>query len=166
MGQFTALAAAVLSLGSCDRFTAPEILDCEAQVMTAIQTPGTYKRVSAHRVLIDQKKSPEVWASVTYDAQNEYGALVRDTKICKYPAKGGQVDWAAADQERNAEIRAQDAVLKQYERTEPTSRAATLGESQKPSRFPYVAPDGVDITNARDEANWKKYGTTDPTGGD
>jgi hypothetical protein len=33
-------------------------------------------------------------------------------------------------------------------------------------RFPYKTPDGVDITNARDEANWKKYGTTDPNGGE
>ncbi|QSR16042.1 hypothetical protein CA833_02325 [Novosphingobium sp. KA1] len=35
-----------------------------------------------------------------------------------------------------------------------------------PNRFPYVAPDGVDIRNATDEANWKKYGTTDPDGGE
>jgi len=33
-------------------------------------------------------------------------------------------------------------------------------------RFPYVTPDGVDIRDAQDEANWKRYGTTDPEGGE
>jgi hypothetical protein len=34
------------------------------------------------------------------------------------------------------------------------------------SRFPYVTKDGVNITSAADEANWKRYGTTDPGGGE
>lgn len=34
------------------------------------------------------------------------------------------------------------------------------------SRFPYKTSDGVDITNEADERNWKKYGTTDPDGGE
>ncbi|WP_132388503.1 hypothetical protein [Novosphingobium sp. PhB165] len=38
--------------------------------------------------------------------------------------------------------------------------------STGPSRFPYTAPDGVTITNAADEANWKKYRTTQPDGGE
>lgn len=39
-------------------------------------------------------------------------------------------------------------------------------KAQNPKRFPYVTADGVDIANEEDERNWKKYGTTDPNGGE
>lgn len=39
-------------------------------------------------------------------------------------------------------------------------------KAQGPRRFPYVTADGVDITNEEDERNWKRYGTTDPDGGE
>ena len=48
-----------------------------------------------------------------------------------------------------------------------TVAAGTQDDLPKGSnRFPYVAPDGVDILNATDEAKWKKYGTTTPDGGE
>lgn len=50
---------------------------------------------------------------------------------------------------------------------ESTMKHTAIGASSpKSDRFPYVAPDGVDIRNAEDEANWQKYGTTDPAGGE
>lgn len=39
-------------------------------------------------------------------------------------------------------------------------------EKQGASRFPYVAPDGVDITSEEDERNWRRYGTTLPGSGE
>ncbi len=43
---------------------------------------------------------------------------------------------------------------------------AARPQAQGKHRYPYVAPDGVDITSEEDERNWKKYGTTDPNGGE
>jgi hypothetical protein len=48
----------------------------------------------------------------------------------------------------------------------PNANAAPTSSHKVKHKFPYVAPDGVDIRNAADEANWKKYGTTDPNGGE
>jgi hypothetical protein len=44
--------------------------------------------------------------------------------------------------------------------------ARPQAQAQAKRRYPYVTPDGVDITNAEDERNWRKYGTTDPNGGE
>ncbi len=43
---------------------------------------------------------------------------------------------------------------------------AARPQAQGKRRYPYVAPDGVDITSEEDERNWRKYGTTDPNGGE
>lgn len=61
------------------------------------------------------------------------------------------------------------ALIKQAE--EATDRASDVASASNPEtanvhRFPYVAPDGVDITNAQDEKNWRKYGTTMPNSGE
>ncbi len=39
-------------------------------------------------------------------------------------------------------------------------------QAEEKRRYPYVAPDGVDITSEADERNWKQYGTTQPDGGE
>ena len=46
------------------------------------------------------------------------------------------------------------------------SEAANGIEPTKGRRYPYKMPDGVDITNSQDERNYKRYGTTDPDGGE
>ncbi len=43
---------------------------------------------------------------------------------------------------------------------------AARPQAQAKRRYPYVTPDGVDITSEEDERNWRKYGTTDPNGGE
>ena len=51
----------------------------------------------------------------------------------------------------------------------PVPKDAQIPIEESPpvkSRFPYVAPDGVNIDSERDEKNLKKYGTTDPNGGE
>jgi hypothetical protein len=48
----------------------------------------------------------------------------------------------------------------------PIVEKAARPHAQAKRRYPYVTPDGVDITNEQDERNWRKYGTTDPNGGE
>lgn len=50
---------------------------------------------------------------------------------------------------------------------EDSPKEASEGASRSAGqKYPYTAPDGVDIRNESDEVNWKRYGTTDPHGGD
>jgi hypothetical protein len=154
-------------LAGCSTFDPSEIKDCEASIQSRLKAPSTYKRISATRTFMSEEKPPEVWVSIAYDAVNTFNAPLRDSTICEYPAfVSGSVDWTkyqAAQARGELAIDAIDAAAAEAVRKE--AAAAKAAAKAKP-KYPYVAPDGVDILNAEDERNWKKYGTTDPDGGE
>jgi hypothetical protein len=81
------LGIALLSVTGCDR---PEFDDCEKRVMADLTSPSSYRRVSADTVRDTSKKPPIDMVSIDYDAQNAYGATVRDRVICQYFVKDGK----------------------------------------------------------------------------
>jgi hypothetical protein len=82
--------ALMTATSSCSVFEPQSYKQCEAFIQNKLKTPATYKRVSAEG--ISMKDGTQYWVHITYDAQNEYGALVRGQYICQYPAFRGQAD--------------------------------------------------------------------------
>jgi hypothetical protein len=121
--------------------------------------------------------SPRCWADYCpCDTEDpDYGYL--DISICRNLKMG----VAVSDSEFSIGARSRDArkALREFNESETgyrrpspirapaaTSTPAADRQGAAPKRFPYVAPDGVDITNEEDERNWQKYGTTRPGQGE
>ena len=102
------LVAALLVAG-CDTFTPPEVKDCEASLLRGLKSPSSYKRIKADSAEITKEiqdeiakdagvgllpendiPPPYVQVSIEYDADNSYGASLRDNYFCRYAvdAKG------------------------------------------------------------------------------
>jgi hypothetical protein len=90
--------ALLLALPGCSAIEAEEVKRCEAQLLAKLKAPSSYKRVSARSTDINPadptnlKNLTERWVTIEYDAVNSYNAPLRDSEICKYPLRGGQVD--------------------------------------------------------------------------
>lgn len=182
------IAMAAICLAACSALESREITDCETSLTAKLKSPASYKRISADRTFMDIEKPQQVWVDIEYDAVNSFNAPLRDHEFCKYPAtKTGQVDWQAYDRQLAADAdeavaaataavadadkamsAAGDAKAAAEKAADQAEREANraLATARKGSKYPYVAPDGVDILNGQDEANWEKYGTTDPQGGE
>lgn len=166
-----ALAAAALLLGGCDAFRSREVKDCEDTLLHKLKAPSTYKLIEQSTTYMRLEHPPEVWVSLEYDAQNSYGALLRDTEICRYPATGsGQVDWPRIDRDRET---AADAALAVAEAASDSLNTAAAGAPLatdteaypgEDTRVDAVDSDAVDATDA--PIGQSASGTTDPDGGE
>lgn len=132
-------------------------------MLSKLKAPSSYKRIKAYSVFMDKQQPPEVWVSIEYDAVNSFNAPLRDFEVCKFPANAsGGVDWVKYNSAIGTAV--SDAAKDAAAAVTSASKVEQLEPVR--SRYPYVAPDGVDIRDATDEANWRKYGTTDPSGGE
>lgn len=161
LGLATAGLTAALCLTGC---TPAPVAACENALKDKLKAPSTYKRVDYTFFRNDGAKPPEASVSIDYDADNSYGAPLRDHEYCTYALdRSGDIDWAATKRKQDAaeaEVNAQvEKDLKELEpKPEPTATVTPAKDAVNqlptgPDRFPYVAPDGVDIRNAADEAN-------------
>jgi len=156
----------VLATSGCDSFRSREFIECRDGLLAKLKAPSTFKMIKSERTYMGTETPPAVWVSIEYDAQNSYGAMLRDTEICQYPATANeQVDWAKIDRDRDAET---DRIMKEYEASKKASATPTTAPTEKPEaeRLPDVDTGGVDSRSPTDEANLKRYGTTDPDGGE
>lgn len=97
-----AILMAGLLLRGCGNFLPPEVEDCETSLLRSLKSPSSYKRVNWNSVEISKEihekvrkevedliaddgvKPPYVQVSIEYDADNSYGASLRDTLYCRY----------------------------------------------------------------------------------
>ena len=77
-----------LTAGGCTKLADPYLDQCESYIQGRLKAPSTYKRVSS--TSSPMKEGAEYWVSVDYDAANSYNAPIRDTYICRFPAKDGK----------------------------------------------------------------------------
>lgn len=91
-----------LLVAGCDTFIPPEVKDCEASLLRDLKSPSSYKRINWNSAEISKEihdkvrkevediipddgvKPPYIQASIEYDADNSYGASIRDTRFCRY----------------------------------------------------------------------------------
>lgn len=111
---------AMLALGCSSHSGAPEVSDCRNRLLSTLKAPASYKEVDADSVLIAHEihdptldqlrkgmklldeakgiepKSPLLYpyklVTIRYDAQNSYGALLRDSAFCSYSIQNGVAD--------------------------------------------------------------------------
>lgn len=81
----------LLVVGCSGVLDTAEIKECEAAALRDVRTPATYRRVSAESVRIADANRRYQSVRVVFDAQNIYGALVRETKVCAYPIDGADI---------------------------------------------------------------------------
>lgn len=65
----------------------PEVKKCESALLAKLKSPATYKRISVSDMLISERKMRYQSVDIKYDAENSYGALIRDTESCFYPVE-------------------------------------------------------------------------------
>lgn len=87
----TFLAMLLLVLTNC---AGPEIADCEQAVQGDLTSPASYKRVSTDSFLDRTGPAPVQVVRIEYDADNSFGATLRDTAICKYLVRDNRPDVA------------------------------------------------------------------------
>lgn len=90
-GSGVSTIAVILTLAGCSKPPAPEIKDCESNLLSKLKAPSTYKRAAVSSIRISDAKSEYQSVSIDYDAQNSYGAPIRDKEICVYPIDGDTV---------------------------------------------------------------------------
>lgn len=179
IGKPAGILLGLLAITGCDSVMRPEVIECESTIKANLRSPSTYKRIKADTLLMDAQKPAEVWVSIEYDADNAFGTPIRGTEICKYPAKDGRADLARYNRELSeqagkdadgalaaASQAASEAAAAASAAAKAAGDAAALPPKVQRRQYPYVADDGVDIRDAQDAANWEKYGTTDPDGGE
>ncbi len=90
---------ASVPLTSCSTFDREEIQDCEDALVRSLKSPSSYKAIKKGSVLISDNRKRYQSVSIEYDADNSYGAAIRDTHICVYPVDGKRVrvDIGAGD---------------------------------------------------------------------
>jgi hypothetical protein len=86
-------------VAGCSPTQSAEIQDCEARLLRNMKTPSTYKPQEKTSILVASGKYKYQNVSIKYDAQNEYGALVRNEAACLYPVDGVdiRIDLAEGD---------------------------------------------------------------------
>lgn len=76
------LAVGTLALGGCD---SAHVQDCEKQLLEKLKAPSTYQRIGVHQITLNAGEPPHYHLiEIEYDAQNSYGALLRDKEACRY----------------------------------------------------------------------------------
>lgn len=80
-GRWRGLLLAAWLLGGCD---SPQIKDCEAQLLDKLKAPSSYQRIKAEGIALTTAAPPYYLVTIEYDAQNSYGAALRDTERCSY----------------------------------------------------------------------------------
>lgn len=80
------LVGALMMLGGCVT-DPPEVKQCESSLLAKLKSPATYKRINVSNIRIADKKAQYQSVEITYDSQNSYGALIRDTERCFYPVE-------------------------------------------------------------------------------
>lgn len=92
-----------LLVAGCDTFIPPEVKDCEASLLRGLKSPSSYKRIKWDTSKITKEiqdeiakeagvgllpgndfPPPYVQVSIDYDADNSYGASLRDSYFCRY----------------------------------------------------------------------------------
>jgi hypothetical protein len=77
---------------SCAKELPPEVRSCEAGLVTDLLAPSTYKRVDYTVSDIVVNKRPVREVTINYDAQNAFGAPLRQVKDCRFLLNGGEAD--------------------------------------------------------------------------
>lgn len=86
-----ALPIAVFAIAGCAKPT-PEFEQCERYIKAQLKAPSSYKLIKQSGSWVPFDKRDRYVLSVEYDAQNSYGAMLRDTQVCIFPNKDGQPD--------------------------------------------------------------------------
>ena len=78
---------AMLLLASCSGFDSEQTKECEQWLLQKVKSPGTYKRVSSDQISHEGYHS----ASIVFDSENGFGALIRSKAICQFDDQGGKL---------------------------------------------------------------------------
>lgn len=130
-----------LVTSACGALDSAQVQDCERQLLDKLKSPSSYKRVSASGIAIPAEgKHPRYYSvDIKYDADNSYGAAIRDTEICMYriDAQGRptvepiEIDYAAdaASMADNLEAAADNvAVAHSFNKNETEESAPPLDQ--------------------------------------
>ena len=108
--RFLPIGLMALAASGCSQFAPEEKRICEDSLLRSLKSPSSYNRVNWNSVLITKEveeaankemgdlapppegrpKAPYVQVMIEYDADNSYGASIRDTYFCRFEvdAKG------------------------------------------------------------------------------
>lgn len=108
--RFLPIGLMALAASGCGQFAPEEKRICEESLLSGLKSPSSYNRVSWNSALITKEieeaankemgdlapdpdgrpKAPYVQVMIEYDADNSYGASIRDTYFCRFgvDAKG------------------------------------------------------------------------------
>jgi hypothetical protein len=77
---------------SCVQKPPIEVGRCEDDILANLLAPATYKRFdyTVSDIVVDNRPLREVY--INYDAQNAFGALLRQAKDCRFPIANGEAD--------------------------------------------------------------------------
>ena len=65
--------------------SSPQVEACENQLLDKLKAPSTYKRIALETLTLNSGKPPHYFSvTIEYDAQNSYGALLRDKEQCDF----------------------------------------------------------------------------------
>lgn len=88
LGRMLLASIAGLLLVGCE---SPQVRACEEQLLGKLKSPSSYKRIKAQRVTFEAENPPYQSVLIEYDAENSYGALLRDKELCNYRIENGHV---------------------------------------------------------------------------
>ncbi len=72
---------ACLALGACD---SKQVRACESGLQENLKSPSSYKRIAAEQLDNPGYKTPYSQVTITYDAANSFGVILRDKHVCFY----------------------------------------------------------------------------------
>jgi hypothetical protein len=106
---------AVMALTACGGQYEDGIDRCEADLISGLKAPSTYKRINAQAILIteeisrksneelrkmgvpegeiDAREGDYLSVNIEYDASNSFGVPLRDTRFCRFPMTSGKPDY-------------------------------------------------------------------------
>lgn len=61
-------------------------------MLANLKSPSTYKRIDYQEMQMLQSDPPYHFVTINYDAQNSYGALIRESSTCEFPIVSGRTD--------------------------------------------------------------------------
>jgi hypothetical protein len=73
---------ALFLLAAC---SSPQVDACEKQLLEKLKAPSTYERIGLETMTLNSGDPPHYFSvTIEYDAQNSYGALLRDKEQCDF----------------------------------------------------------------------------------
>ena len=86
------VATLAISLSGCD---ASSVYDGGEIIKQSLRSPSSYSLVSGKQVWAGKSAAGDVSyiVRIEYDAQNGFGATIRDCKFVAYSVKGSKVHW-------------------------------------------------------------------------